>query len=128
MVVAAVKSNAAIAREIVENTEVYMMLDSGSSVYLIQESVLKDLATKKESPPTGLTLVSAAGEDIPVLGCVTVTSSVGTLQVTHLLIIVPSLIAPVILVLDFLQKHGLVLNFTVSPVKIQSCMNQPTCV
>ena len=128
VVVAAVKSNAATTRGIVENTEVYMMLDSGSSVSLIQESVLKDLATRKESPPTGLTLVSAAGEDIPVLGCVTVTLSVGTLQVTHPLIIVPSLIAPVILGLDFLQKHGLVLDFTASPVKIRSCTNQPTCV
>ena len=127
MVVAAVKSNAATTRGIVENTEVYMMLDSGSSVSLIQESVLKDLATKKESPPTGLTLVSATGEDIPALGCVSVTISVGTLQVTHPLIIVPSLIASVILGLDFLQKHGLVLDFTVSPVKIRSCMNQPTC-
>ena len=61
VVVAAVKSNAATTRGIVENTEVY--INDGSSVSLIQESVLKDLATKNELPPTGITLVSAAGED-----------------------------------------------------------------
>ena len=48
---------------------------------LIQEGVLKDLATKKELPTTGITLVSAAGEDIPVLGCAAVISSVVTFSV-----------------------------------------------
>ena len=62
---------------------------------LIQESVSKDLATKKELPLTGISLVSAAGEDIPALGCATVILSVVTLKVTHPLIIVPTLIAQV---------------------------------
>ena len=128
VVVAAIKSNAAITRGMLGKTEVDVMLDSGSSISLIQESIAMELSVKRTPPPVGLTLVSAAGDDIPVLGCITVPLCVETLQVTHPLIIVQSLIAPVILGLDFLQKHKLVLDFTSSPVKIiNSGTEQLTC-
>ena len=105
VVVAALKSNAAITRGMVGKMEVDIMLDSGSSVSLIQEGVVTDFLGEKTPSPVGLTLVSAAGEDIPVLGCITVPLGIGSLQVSHSLIIVQSLIGPVILGLDFLQKH-----------------------
>ena len=111
VVVAALKSNAAITHGMVGKMEVDIMLDSGSSVSLIQEGVVTDFLGEKTPSPVGLTLVSAAGEDIPVLGCITVPLGIGLLQVSHSLIIVQFLIAPVILGLDFLQKHRLVLDF-----------------
>ena len=49
-----------------------------------------DFLGEKTVSPVGLTLVSAAGEDIPVLGCTTVPLGIGLLQVSHLLIIVQS--------------------------------------
>ena len=126
VVVAALKSNAAITHGMVGKMEVDIMLDSGSSVSLIQEGVATDFLGEKTPSPVGLTLVSAAGEDIPVLGCITVPLGIGSLQVSHSLIIVQSLIAPVILGLDFLQKHRLVLDFASSPVKISLCTDHST--
>ena len=96
------------------------MLDSGSSISLIQESLAADFSAAQMPTSVGLTLVSAAGEDIPVLGWITLPLCVQTLKATHPLIVVQSLIAPVILGLDFLQKHRLVLDFTSSPVKISN--------
>ena len=95
----------------VEKTEVQIMLDSGSSVSLIQESIGTGLATAKAPSPVGLTSVPAA-EDISVLGCITVTLGVGTLQVTHPLIINSS-------VIDRPNIHAEAwLDFTSSMVKI----------
>ena len=68
VVVAALKSNAAITREMVGKMEVDIMLVFGSSVSLIQEGVATDFLGEKIPSPVGLTLVSAAGEDIPVPG------------------------------------------------------------
>ena len=46
----------------------------------------------------------------------------GKLHVKHPLVVVRSLIAPVIQGVDFLQKHGLTLDFTSNPVGINSHM------
>ena len=70
VVVAALKSNAAITHGTVGKMEADIMLDSGSSVSLIQEGVATDFLGEKIPSPVGLTLVSATGEDIPVLGCI----------------------------------------------------------
>ena len=85
-------------------------MDSGSSISLMMESFAKNC--QNQAAPKGLKLVSAAGEPIPVIG-------VGTLHVDHNFVVVHSLITPVILGIDFLQKHGIVLDFTTTPVTIQ---------
>ena len=95
-----------------------MMLDSGSTISLIQGSVATGLPAVKQLASNELQLVSAAGEPIPVVGRVVLPVQVGGLHVEHPMIVVQSLITQVILGMDFLQKHGLVLDFTL-PVNIQ---------
>ena len=118
VVTAAVQSSAAVLRGIVGSREVEMMLDSGSTISLIQESVATGLPAVKQLASNELQLVSAAGEPIPVVGRVVLPVQVGGLHVEHPMIVVQSLITQVILGMDFLQKHGLVLDFTTSPVNI----------
>ena len=118
VVTAAVRSSAAVLRGIIGSREVEMMLDSGSTISLIQESVVTGLPAVKQLALNELQLVSAAGEPIPVVGRVVLPVQVGGLHVEHPMIVVQSLITQVILGMDFLQKHGLVLDFTTSPVNI----------
>ena len=63
-------------------------------------------------------VVSAMGEPIPVLGRVTLPVQVGPIKVDHPLVVVQSLITPVILGIDFLQAHGLILDFTTTLVHV----------
>lgn len=62
--------------------------------------------------PVGVQVVSATGEPIPVRGRVTHPVRIGQARVDHPLVVVSTLIAPVILGIDFLQAHGLVLDST----------------
>ena len=89
------------------------MLDSGSSISLIQESVLPDLSAEPR-------VVSAAGEPISVVRHVNLPVKIEQLHVDHSLVVVRSLITPVILGLDFLRKHCLVLDFTSTPIGVAS--------
>ena len=74
---------------------------------------------QNQAAPKGLKLVSVAGEPITVIGEVVAPISVGTIHFDHNFVVVHSLITPVILGIDFLQKHGIVLDFTTTPVTIQ---------
>ena len=53
-----------------------------------------------------------------MVGCVVLPVQVGGVRAEHPMIVVRSLITQVILGMDFLQKHGLVLDFTTMPVNI----------
>ncbi|MCY3928892.1 MAG: retropepsin-like aspartic protease, partial [Acidobacteria bacterium] len=95
-------------------------MDSGSSISFVIESLVSDLPhDPSNSLPQGVQLVSAAGDPIPVIGNVTASIRVGNLTVYHPLVVVQSLIVPVILGMDFLQTHGLTLDFTTTPVTIR---------
>ena len=59
--------------------------------------------------------MSAAGDPIPVIGNIIAPIQVGNLTAYHPLVVVQSLIVPVILGMDFLQHHGLTLDFTTTP-------------
>ena len=94
------------------------MLDSGASISLIQESFAADLLGAQHPTPEGVQVVSATGEPIPVVGRVVLPVRIGQAEVDHPLVVVCSLITPVILGIDFLQTHGLVLDFTTTPVRV----------
>ena len=55
---------------------------------------------------------------MPVVGQANVVVQIGQLSVEHPLVVVRSLITPVILGMDFLQQHGLVLDFASLPIGV----------
>ena len=95
-----------------------MMLDSGSSVSLICLDVLEQLPEFCRLAAKKLRLASAAGEPIPVVDHVAVSVRIGELQVTQPFVVVASLIAPVILGMDFLRTHGIILDFASRPITV----------
>ena len=118
VVVAAVRSQGAIVNGQLGNTHVDVMLDSGSSISLTMESFTNS-SYQNWPAPQGLKLVSAAGVPISVVGQVVAPIRVGNLHVDHQFVVVHSLITPVILGMDFLQKHIIVHN-TDLPTKVPS--------
>lgn len=95
-----------------------MMLDSGSSVSLVRRDIVDKSQGVRQITPREFQLVSAAGERIPVVGHVSAPVQVCALGVEHPFVVVDALITPVILGMDFLQGHGLVLDFASSPVRV----------
>ena len=79
----------------------------------------------KQLKPGDLQLVCAAGEPMPVVGQANVVVQVGQLSVEHPLVVLDSLISPVILGMDFLQQHGLVLDFASSPISVTTRHTPP---
>ena len=108
--VAVVCPSAAIIWGKIGDKKVEIMLDSGSSISLIQESIVTPFSDLNKISPSGLQLTSASGDNIPILGCITLPLCLGELQTSHPLVVVKSLITPVILGLDFLQKYGMTLH------------------
>ena len=86
------------------------MIDSGSSISLVRGNLTTNHTLN--TTPQGLQLVSAAGEPISLLGQITLPIQLGDIKTDHPFVVVQSLITPVILGIDFMQKHGLVLDFT----------------
>ena len=80
-----------------------MMLDSGSTVSLVR----KDLTLLVDNQVSdrvfsGIQVVSASGETIPILDSVIISVQFGPLVVNQSFFVVESLVAPEILGLDFL--------------------------
>ena len=122
VVIATVRSNTVIVRGQLGSVDMDMMLDSGSSVSLVRKDILLEVSGVCAAASRELRLVTPAGEPIPVLGYVSAPVEVGHVSVEHPF--VKSLIAGVILGIDFLGQHELVLDFAFSRIKVLSC-NQP---
>ena len=105
LVVAAVRPNAATTWGMVGERKVEMMLDSVSSISLIQESVVAAFSTEYNAVSFGSKLVSASGDNIPVLGCMTLSLCIEEVQASHPLVVVQSLIIPVILGLEIFFRN-----------------------
>ena len=101
------------------------MIDSGSSISLVRGSVTSNY--KLNTAPRDLQLVSAAGESIPILGQITLPIQLGGLKVDHHFVEVRSLITPMILGIDFMHKHGLVLDFTTTPITVRNNTMSADC-
>ena len=117
-VAAAVQPTAAVIQGVLGNKEVDMMVDSGSSVSLIEQTVAVGFLTKSNMTESSVRLVSAAGDNIPTLGSITLSVRLGPLRTNHSSVIVDSLISPVILGLDFLRKHKITVDFSSSSVNL----------
>ena len=118
--VAAVKSKATVTTGTWGRLPVEFMLDSGSSVSLVQSDVLANAqGIVKVGDVRPLKLVTASGDPLPILGCVHAPITLGELKLLHEFVVVESLVAPVILGVDFLRGNSLVLDFTQSPVGVR---------
>ena len=66
-----------------------------------------------------LQLVTTSGEDLPIVDYVRARIEVGELNLLHDFVVAWSLVAQVILGVDFLHNNALTLDFTTTPVSIQ---------
>ena len=111
--VAVVRSQATTVKGELSGKAVDVMLDSGSSVSLVQSSTLtgmKDVVGVQCA--RSLRLVTASGDQLPILRHIRTHVKLGEYNVMHDFVVVDSLVTPVILGIDFLQQNGLVLDFT----------------
>ena len=125
VIVAAIRTDGSVINGVLENKVVKLMIDSGSSISLVRRCLTS--GHKLSRAPPGLQLVSAAGEPISILGQVTMSIQLGNVKADHPFIVVQSLITPVILGIDFMQKHGLVLDFTTTPVTVSNQISSIQC-
>ena len=97
---------------------VEFMLDSGSSVSLIQYDLLKSVT--RVNAFKALQLVTASGDSLPILQHVKALVQLGELNIFHEFVVVNGPVTPVILGLTFLQENGLTLDFSQTPVAVCS--------
>ena len=88
VVVAAVQSSAAVVKGLLAQRKVGMMVDLGSSISLIQESVIWTYMTQTKATPKGIHLISAEGKEIPGVGCTTLPIHLAGLKVNHNFVVV----------------------------------------
>ena len=121
IIIAAVKSEASTVRGKIGEREVDIMLDSGSSVSLLKEEVIKGMrGVVKRKYAQNTRLVTAAGEELPILDQVTVHVKLNSVDHVHDFLVVEKLITSAILGIDFLQQQGMLLDFRTTPVTVLS--------
>ena len=110
--VATIKTDAAVIQAYFGNKSTE---ESGSAVSLVRQDIVKSSKIEFQMPLPQIQLVTASGDKLPIHDCLKVTIKVQGEKFTHDLV-VDKLITPVILGIDFLQKHQLTLNFSRIPV------------
>jgi len=95
--VAAVKSTATPVNGKVGGVRVELMLNSGSSVSLVQSNVLQGATDIQVLSAKPIQLVTASGDRFPIIQHVKATVQLGDLIVLHEFVVVNTLVAPVIL-------------------------------
>ena len=118
--VAAVRSRATVITGRIGGVTVELMLDSGSSVSLVQcnvRSQARNVVQVETRRP--LQLVTASGEQLPIVEHIRAPVKLGELELLQEFVVVENLVAPVILGVDFLHENGLVLDFTQSHVEVR---------
>ena len=118
--VAAVRSRATVITGRIGGVTVELMLDSGSSVSLVQcnvRSQARNVVQVEARRP--LQLVTASGEQLPIVEHIRAPVKLGELELLQEFVVVENLVAPVILGVDFLHENGLVLDFTQSHVEVR---------
>ena len=119
--VAAVKCTATMIKGKLGEVAVEFMLDSGSSVSLIQYDLLKSVKNvTRVNMVKALQLMTASGDSLPILQHVKALVQLGELNIFHEFVVVNSLVTPIILGVDFLQENGLTLDFSQTPVAVCS--------
>ena len=96
-----------------------VMLDSGSSISLLAQTNVEQMANITEKPVSKVLLRTASGIPLPVVKYVTASVLIQNMEtMLHDFFVVSDLIVPTMLGLDFLQQHGLVLDFSSNAVQM----------
>ena len=97
-----------------------VMLDSGSSISLLAQANVEQMTNITEKPVPTILLRTASGIPLPVVKYVTASVLIQNMEtiLRHDFFVVSDLIVPAILGLDFLQQHGLVLDFSSNAVQV----------
>ena len=113
------RTNAAVVTGLLGGVAIEMMLDSGSVVSLVRKDMMSpQMINVAQIPLPAVKLVTAAGDDLLMVDHIQTTVQIQHHTVTHMFVVVNTLITPVILGMDFLQKHGMVIDFASTPVRI----------
>ena len=91
--VAAVKSKAAVLTGEPGGVKVEAMLDSGSSVSLVQCGVLSQAqGIKRVKGVKSLRLRTASGDSLPIVDCIVAPVRIGELELMHEFVVVQNLV------------------------------------
>jgi len=114
--VATVRNNATVIIRKVGGVTVEIMLDTESAVSLLRHSEVLSMHTcQSSSRCSSIKLVTSSGEPLPIISFVEATVNItDQFATSHQFLIVDSLIYPIILGTEFLCKHHLCLDFTVT--------------
>jgi len=116
-----IKSMATVIEGTLGGVTAELMLDSGLSISLVQCDVLKDAKNVVQvAAARPIQLVTASGDRLPILQHVRASVQLGELNVLHEFVLVKTLVAPVILGINFLQGNGLMLDFIQNPVAVSN--------
>ena len=98
------------------------LLDSGSSISLIAHSILPELHNILPMTLSSVRLKTAVDEPLPINDYIQTQVCMANMEssVQQNFAAISSLIAPVILDLNFFQEHRLILDFTNTNIKIYS--------
>ena len=119
IMVSAIRTNAAIINGLLGGVPMEIMLDSGSAVSLIRQDMISPLMTSViHIPLPQVKLVTAAGNDLLIVDHIQAAVQIQNYTVTHSFIVVNTLITPAILGIDFLQQHGIKIDFASTPIKL----------
>ena len=120
IVVATTKIQTAVIMGSIGHLNLEVMLDSGSSISLLAQVHVAQMTNITEKPVPKVLLRTASGIPLPVVKYVTATVLIQNMEtmIQHDFFVVSDLIVPAILGLDFLQQHGLVLDFSSNVVQV----------
>ena len=120
IVVAATKINTAVIMGSIGQHNLEIMMDSGSSISLLAQAYVEQMINITEKPLPKILLRRASGIPLPIVKYVTASVLIQNMQrmLQQDFFVVSDLIVPAILGLDFLQQHGLVLDFSNNVVQV----------
>jgi len=99
-----------------------ILLNSGSSVSLLSQALMKQLPATEPTPLPQVLLQTASGDNKPSIDCVSAEVWLPGMNkdIIQTFIVVKDLIAPAIVGVDFFRQHKLTVDFSKGSVKIYS--------
>ena len=117
--VAAMRTNSAVVTSLLGGVSMGIIVDSGSAVSMVRKDMISPQMNNVVHIPLHLVkLVTAAGDDLLIVDHIQTTVQIQHHTITHSFIVVNALITPAILGIDFLQQHGITIDFASTPIGI----------